>query len=611
MTGKPGHRLEDPLEVGLLHRQQPLERRTPLVLVPRQDHLAHDRQPLVGHEHVLGAAEPDALGAELARLRGVLGSVGVRAHPQAAEVVGPAEDRPEVLVDRGRHERDGADDHAAVPAVDREEIALAQLVTVDRDRPHGVVDREPLAPGDARLPHPARDNGRVRGHPPVRGQHSARLDEAVDVVGRRLPADEDHVLAGPAALLRGVCVEHDCARGRAGRRVEPARDDLDLGRRVDHRVQELVELGRVDAGDGLVAGDEGLLDHLRGHAQRGARRAFAGARLEQEEFALLDGELDVLQLAVVRLEPVERLDKLLEHLGHEPRHPLDRLRRSDPRDDVLALRVLQELAVQPALARRRVAREADTSARALAAVPEHHLHDVDRGPEIVRDLVRLPVDLRARRVPGVEDRAVRALQLRRGVLRERRPGLGLVDLGERGDELAEVVGGEVDVLRDSALGLQVRERLLEAVPVDARDHLPVHLHEAAVGVEREARVAGRLRESLDRDVVQAEIEDRVHHPGHRDRGAGAHGHEERVVRVAEALAGSLLERRDVLVDLAVQTVGDLAAAGHVGAARVGRDGEACRDRDPELRHLDEPDPLSAEKLAIPSRVLVEVVDVAH
>ena len=65
------------------------------------------------------------------------------------------------------------------------------------------------------------------------------------------------------------------------------------------------------------------------------------------------------------------------------------------------------------------------------------------------------------------------------------------------------------------------------------------------------------------------------------------------------------------VDLAVEAVGDLAAAGHVGAARVGRDGEACRDRDPELRHLDEPDPLSAEELATASRVLVEVVDVAH
>ena len=52
----------------------------PLVLVAGEDHVAHDREPLLGHEHVLGPAEADALGAELARLRGVVGRVGVRTH---------------------------------------------------------------------------------------------------------------------------------------------------------------------------------------------------------------------------------------------------------------------------------------------------------------------------------------------------------------------------------------------------------------------------------------------------------------------------------------------------------------------------------------------------
>ena len=74
----PGHRLEDPFEVRLLHRQQLLERAAPLRLGPRHDHLAHDRKPVLGHEHVLGAAEPDALRAELAGPRRVLRCVGIR-----------------------------------------------------------------------------------------------------------------------------------------------------------------------------------------------------------------------------------------------------------------------------------------------------------------------------------------------------------------------------------------------------------------------------------------------------------------------------------------------------------------------------------------------------
>ena len=135
-----------------------------------EDHLLHHRQPLVAEEHVLGAAEPDALRAELARLRRVLGVVGVRAHLESAQVVGPVEDRLEVLVDRGRDERDLADDDASGAAVDRDHVALAQLVAADADGLRAGVDVEAVAAGDARLAHPARDDGRVRRHAAVRGE---------------------------------------------------------------------------------------------------------------------------------------------------------------------------------------------------------------------------------------------------------------------------------------------------------------------------------------------------------------------------------------------------------------------------------------------------------
>ena len=122
---QPRHHLEDRLEVGLLKRQQPVERRTPPRLVGGEDHLLHDRQPLVAEEHVLGAAEPDSLRAELTRLRRVLRVVGVRAHLQTAYVVRPREHRLEVLVDLRRNELDLAEDHAAGATVDRDRVAFA------------------------------------------------------------------------------------------------------------------------------------------------------------------------------------------------------------------------------------------------------------------------------------------------------------------------------------------------------------------------------------------------------------------------------------------------------------------------------------------------------
>src|SRR5262249_60761255 len=102
-----------------------------LVLTGGHDHVAHDRQSLVGHEHVLGAAEADALGPELTRLRCVFGRVGVRAYLQTTMLVGPAEDHLEVLVDLRRYQLDCTDDNDAAPAVDRDRVALRELVRAD------------------------------------------------------------------------------------------------------------------------------------------------------------------------------------------------------------------------------------------------------------------------------------------------------------------------------------------------------------------------------------------------------------------------------------------------------------------------------------------------
>ncbi len=354
-----GHRLEDPLEVRLLHRKKPVERGAAGSLVAREDHLLDDGQPVRRHEHVLRPAEADPLGAELAGLCGIVRSVGVRAHAEPPDSVGPAEDRLEVLVDRRRDERHHADDHAARPTVDRQVIALAQLDLPEAHRSCVEVDRERLAACHARLAHAACDDRRMRGHPAVRREDAARVDQAVDVVGRRLPPDEQHVLSLATTGFGEVRVEHDRPRGSPRRGVQPCRDDVHGRVRVDHRMEELIELSRVDARHGLLARDEAFLGHLHRDPERRLCRALPGSGLEQEQLPLLHGELDVLHLAVVLLEPLERRREARVGVRKELAHVRDLLGRPDAGDDVLPLRVDEELAVEPTLAGRRVACEAD------------------------------------------------------------------------------------------------------------------------------------------------------------------------------------------------------------------------------------------------------------
>ena len=244
----------------------------------------------------------------------------------------------------------------------------------------------------------------------MRGEDALGRDHPVDVVGGRLPADENHVLAG-AALDRGIGVEDHVPAGCPGRRVEALRDHVHARARVDHRVQELIELVGIDARDGVLARDQALLDHVHGGLQRGCGGPLRASGLEQVEPVVLDRELDVLHVSVVLLEPAHRVDQLLERVGQRLLHLRERQRRADSGDDVLALGIGEKLSVQTGLARGRVAREGDAGAGALALVPEHHLDDADRGAEVVGDVVRLAVDLGARVAPRVEDGAHRPREL--------------------------------------------------------------------------------------------------------------------------------------------------------------------------------------------------------
>ncbi len=67
----------------------------------------------------------------------------------------------------------------------------------------------------------------------------------------------------------------------------------------------------------------------------------------------------------------------------------------------------------------------------------------------------------------------------------------------------------------------------------------------------------------------------------------------------------------MLADLLVETLGYDLSARHVGATRVGRDREPCRNGDAERRHLGQPDALPPEELAPARGLLGVVVDVAH
>jgi hypothetical protein len=202
----------------------------------------------------------------------------------------------------------------------------------------------------------------------------------------------------------------------------------------------------------------------------------------------------------------------------------------------------------------------------------------------------------------------REVHLHPRVLRERLAGLLLHDLLEAADQPLEVGGVQVEV-GPGALGLLGGVHLvLEQLAVDVQHRLAEHLHQAAVRVPREARAVGLLGQPGDARLVEPDVQDGVHHPGHRELAAGADADQQRVLGILQPLAHRRLEVGQVLVDLLGQPGRELAGA-QVRRARLGGDHEARRDGQAQHRHLGEVRPLAAEQVLHVLAALGEVVDV--
>ena len=292
-----------------------------------------------------------------------------------------------------------------------------------------------------------------------------------------------------------------------------------------------------------------------------------------------------------------RLHRRLLRARLDPRHLGNVLRGANAGDDVFALGVDQELAVERVLAGRRIAGEGDAGRRGLAHVAEDHRLDVDGRAPGGGNVLQTPIGFRTGIHPAAEDRADRAPQLLLRILRERLAG-NLLDLGLVGlDDLLPILRAQIGIEGQRLLVLVGLQDLLELMVIDIEHHVRVHLDEATIGIIGEARVARALGHRLDRLVGEAEVQNRIHHAGHGRAGAGANRNQDRVGIVAERVAGDRAHGSEAGIDLRLEFGRIGLAVLVVIRADLGRDGEARRDRQAEIGHFREVGAFAAEQVA--------------
>lgn len=153
------------------------------------------------------------------------------------------------------------------------------------------------------------------------------------------------------------------------------------------------------------------------------------------------------------------------------------------------------------------------------------------------------------------------------------------------DEFLQVLGRKLGIDANAGDQTGLGQGVLEQVGVNAHDDIGKHLDKAAVAIPSKTRVLRLRDEALNGIVVEAQVEDRIHHAGHGKRSARANRHEQRVGGVTELLAAAGLEVRLGGNDLIERAFGpDVAGTGVLDTGLAGN-GKTTGNRQADAAHL--------------------------
>ncbi len=271
-----------------------------------KNHLAHGADALGAEEHVFGAAEANAFGAEIAGGAGFVWRFGIGADFHAARSIGPFKNRCEIAGEHRLLGGDAAPEDAAGGAINGDRLAFFHD---DAERRHGsgfVIDAEATGPHYAGFPHAAGNHGCMGEKPAARGENAFGGVHALNILGAGFAAHKNAGAVAGFQLLGFGGIKHHLPRHGAGRGGKAGHKYLVSLRWIKRGMKELVQHQRINTQDRLLLREQAFAHHVHQGFEFNPGADFGGLALQQPELVLLDGEGDFLDGFAAALDLAER-----------------------------------------------------------------------------------------------------------------------------------------------------------------------------------------------------------------------------------------------------------------------------------------------------------------
>ncbi len=336
---QPRHLAKDSDEVTTLQRQQLFERLFARTDTFGKDHLAHRCEALIAKEHMLSAAKSDSFSAKTACRLCVERRVGICAHTQTTEMIGPRHELVKIVTERRLNRRHLAEEHTSSRAIDGDPFAFRDHSTIDGELLLTVINIQSLRATHTSFAHTTRNHCGVTRHTAARRDYRLRCNHAVEIIGTRFESHQHYACTLARHLFCLVRTKHNLTLRSARTCRQTRREYCRVRLWIDSRVQKLIELFGRHTFHCRRFVDQFFVNHVDCDAHGRSAAAFTGSRLQHPKLAALDREFTVLHVAVVGFEQARDLRELIVNLGQFFFQLRDRIRSSNAGDNVFTLRV--------------------------------------------------------------------------------------------------------------------------------------------------------------------------------------------------------------------------------------------------------------------------------
>ena len=206
---------------------------------------------------------------------------------------------------------------------------------------------------------------------------------------------------------------------------------------------------------------------------------------------------------------------------------------SDSGHYIFALGVGQVVPFDFILAGGAVAGHGNARGAVVAHVAENHGYDADGGPQVMRNPGCIPVVHGPFAVPAFKNRLGCQTELFVRVCRKFMFGMTSENFLEFFGNGSPVLAGNLGIAVNLCALTGCRDHFFKMLIRNAHDHTAEHLNQPAIGIINKALILGQPDHAFRGFIVQADVQNRIHHAGHGKFGAGSAGDQKGVFRIAE------------------------------------------------------------------------------